>query len=409
MSQIKTLMQNQQVAQALAFLKGDTENTLKEQLEIVQIPAPSNDEGERTADFARRLRQMGYEPVTDQVGNVYATIPGSDPEGPTVVVAGHLDTVFPRTLPLELTEQDGVYRCPGICDDTRALAEVLSLARAFKATGLRPVGNLILCGNVGEEGLGDLRGTKELFRTLPIDAFISLDHWGVEDILLDATGSKRYQITYTAQGGHSFGAFGKPNPIHAMGRAINAIAQLKGKEQPKTTFNVGVVSGGTSINSIPNRAQMLVDIRSNSAQCLAELESTILELARQAAQQETDHWQHEDQVQIEIKLIGDRPAGSQPHDGLMAQVFGQVMEAMGRQMKVSEPGSTDCNVPVSLGIPAAVLGYGGTGGNCHNPEEWYQPDPEYPGPQHTLLMLLALTGLEGACQPAVSRQAPAGK
>lgn len=404
MNNVEKLMQDPKVIQATAFLKEDTENVLKEQLEIVQIPAPSNDEGERTEDFARRLNEMGYEPVTDGAGNVYAVIPGADPDGPTVLIAGHLDTVFPRTQPLNVTEQDGVYRCPGICDDTRALAEVLSLARAFKETGLQPVGNLILCGNVGEEGLGDLRGCKELFRTLSIDAFLSLDHWGVEDILLDATGSRRYQITYSAEGGHSFGAFGKPNPIHAIGRAIGAIAQLEGKKEPKTTFNVGVVSGGASVNSIASQAQMLVDIRSNSAQCLAELEGTILELARQAAQQETDHWKHEDSVKIDCKLIGDRPAGTQDHNGLMAQTFGRVMEALGKTPRISEPGSTDCNVPVSLGIPAAVLGYGGTGGDCHNPQEWYRPDPEYPGPRHTLLMLLALAGLEGVCPPAVNKR-----
>ncbi len=404
MNNVEKLTQDPKVIQAMAFLKEDAERVLKEQLEIVQIPAPSNDEGERTEDFARRLKEMGYEPTIDGVGNVYAVVPGADPQGPTVVVAGHLDTVFPRTQPLEVTEQDGVYRCPGICDDTRALAEVLSLARAFRTTGLQPVGNLILCGNVGEEGLGDLRGCKELFRTLPIDAFLSLDHWGVEDILLDATGSRRYQITYTAEGGHSFGAFGKPNPIHAMGRAIGAIAQLEGKKEPKTTFNVGVVSGGASVNSIASQAQMLVDIRSNSAQCLAELEETILKLARQAAQQETDHWNHEDSVKIDVKLIGDRPAGTQDHNGLMAQTFSQVTAALGKEMRISDPGSTDCNVPVSLGVPAAVLGYGGTGGDCHNPREWYRPDPAYPGPRHTLLMLLALAGLEGVCPPAAPKR-----
>ncbi len=269
MKTVEKLMETPAVAQALDFLKSDTEHTLKEQLEIVQIPAPSNDEGERTADFARRLTEMGYEPTIDKVGNVYVTIPGTDPAAPTVMVAGHLDTVFPRSLPLEVKEENGVYRCPGICDDTRALAEVLSLARAFRQADLKPVGTVILCGNVGEEGLGDLRGVKELFRTLEIDAFISLDHWGVDEILLDATGSKRYKVTYRAEGGHSFGAFGKPNPIHAMGRAIHSIAQLHGLKEPKTTFNVGVVSGGTSINTIPCEASMLIDIRYNSAQELA--------------------------------------------------------------------------------------------------------------------------------------------
>ena len=346
MNNVQKLLEEEKVQKALDYLKQDAGNILKEQLEIVTIPAPSNDEGERTEDFARRLREMGYEPVIDKVGNVYAKIPGTDPEGPTVMVAGHLDTVFPRTLPLEVKEKDGVYHCPGICDDTRALAEVLSLARAFKETGLKPRANLLLCGNVGEEGLGDLRGTKELFRTLPIDAFVSLDHWGVEEILLDATGSKRYKITYTAEGGHSFGAFGKPNPIHAMGRAIAAISELHGLKEPKTTFNVGVVSGGTSINSIPCETHMLVDIRSNSAQELEKLESTILDMARKAAQEETDHWKHEDHVNVIIEKIGDRPAGSQPHDGIMAETFSQVMEAMGKarsQLSRSGPFSADAS------------------------------------------------------------------
>ena len=403
MKTVEKLMETPAVAQALDFLKSDTEHTLKEQLEIVQIPAPSNDEGERTADFARRLTEMGYEPTIDKVGNVYVTIPGTDPAAPTVMVAGHLDTVFPRSLPLEVKEENGVYRCPGICDDTRALAEVLSLARAFRQADLKPVGTVILCGNVGEEGLGDLRGVKELFRTLEIDAFISLDHWGVDEILLDATGSKRYKVTYRAEGGHSFGAFGKPNPIHAMGRAIHSIAQLHGLKEPKTTFNVGVVSGGTSINSIPCEASMLIDIRSNSAQELAKLEATILEMCKAAAPAETEHWNHADSVKIDIELLGDRPAGSQPHDGLMVNTFAEVLSVFGKKPVISEAGSTDCNVPVSLGVPAAVLGYGGTGGDCHNPDEWYQPDPNYPGPQHTLLMLLLLTGVEGVCQPKVEK------
>lgn len=404
MKTIEKLLEHKDVAAALDYLREDAPHVTQEQLEIVQIPAPSNDEGERTADFARRLKAMGYEPVTDQVGNVYALVEGTDPNAPTVMVAGHLDTVFPRTLPLQVTEKEGVYHCPGICDDTRALAEVLSLARAFKQTGLRPVGNIILCGNVGEEGLGNLRGVKELFRTLHIDAFISLDHWGVEEILVDATGSKRYKITYTAEGGHSFGAFGKPNPIHAMGRAINAISQLHGLKEPKTTFNVGVVSGGTSINSIPCEASMLVDIRSNSAEELAKLEATILDMAKDAAVAETAHWQHQDSVKIDIQLIGDRPAGSQPHDGLMVTAFAQVLGAFGKKPVVTDAGSTDCNVPISLGVPAAVLAYGGSGGECHSPEEWYKPDPNYPGPRHTLLMLLLLAGLEGVCAPMVEKK-----
>ena len=196
MKTVEKLMETPAVAQALDFLKSDTEHTLKEQLEIVQIPAPSNDEGERTADFARRLTEMGYEPTIDKVGNVYVTIPGTDPAAPTVMVAGHLDTVFPRSLPLEVKEENGVYRCPGICDDTRTLAEVLSLARAFRQADLKPVGTVILCGNVGEEGLGDLRGVKELFRTLEIadvERIVDLELQG----LMARTGRLGYKVKIT--------------------------------------------------------------------------------------------------------------------------------------------------------------------------------------------------------------------
>lgn len=403
MNAVELLLENKGVKDAIAFLKADTQITFNEQLEIVQIPAPSNDEYERTEDFAKRLKDAGYSPIIDAVGNVYAVIEGTDKNAPTVMIAGHLDTVFPRTVALNVEKKGDRYYCPGICDDTRALAEVLSLARALKQAQIAPRGTIIICGNVGEEGLGNLRGVKELFKTIKIDAFISLDHWGVEEILVDATGSKRYKITYNAEGGHSFGAFGKPNPIHAMGRAINSISQLHGLDFPKTTFNVGIVSGGTSINSIPCECSMLVDIRSNSAEELAKLERTIVEMAKTGALAETDHWQDEDSVKVEVKLIGDRPAGTQPHDGLMVSTYEQIAAAFGKGIAVTDAGSTDCNVPVSMGIPACVLGYGGTGGDCHNPGEWYQPDPNYPGPRHALLMLLMLAGLDGVCDPAAKK------
>jgi tripeptide aminopeptidase len=259
------LIRNETVKQGLVYIKADQDNTLLDQKEICAIPAPPFKEKIRGEYYLQRLADLGLKDVRmDSEGNVLGIRPGTG-NGPTLVVAAHLDTVFPEGTDTTVKEKDGKLYAPGISDDTRSLAALLSIVRAFNETNISTVGDIIFCGNVGEEGLGDLRGVKALFRdNKNIDGFISLDGTGAAGITYLATGSHRYKITYQGPGGHSFGAFGLPSATHALGRAIAKIADLQTPKEPKTTFTVGTVQGGTSVNAIAGEASMEVDMRSNS-------------------------------------------------------------------------------------------------------------------------------------------------
>lgn len=391
------------VQKALQLIEQDDENTLQQQLELTQIPAPSNDERNRALRVKELLEAAGYAVEMDQVSNVYTTLPGTG-EGPTVMLAAHLDTVFPAGTDVTVRREGEKYCAPGITDDTRAVAELLSIARALRQSGLKTVGNLVLCANVGEEGLGNLRGVRHIFETRrDLDAFVSIDLPATEGIVFGATGSYRYRVTYRGPGGHSFAAFGLPNPIHALGRAVGEIAKLRTPEDPKTTFNVGVIGGGTSVNSIPYEASMLIDMRSNSAQELDKLDQKVMALVRQAAQEENDHWHSEQKVTVQIEQLGNRPAGMQPGDCTIVQVFEAANRAVGFEPKLMGASSTDCNIPISLGVPAVAVGRGGKGGQNHSLEEWFIPLQAYKGPQKDLLGVLALVGVQGVSEPMLKK------
>ena len=235
-------------------------------MELTQIPAPPFKESTRAAEFKRRIEALGLRNVhIDSVGNVIAERPGTG-TGPTVVIAGHLDTVFPEGTDVTIKHKGDTLVAPGISDDDRGLASVLAVARAFEKAGLQTNGTVYFIGNVGEEGPGNLRGTRYLFAKElkgKIDYFITVDGAGL-DITSRAVGSNRYKVTYKGPGGHSYGAFGIPNPIHALGRAIAGISDIQVPTTPKTTFNVGVINGGTSVNSISADATMEVDMRSRT-------------------------------------------------------------------------------------------------------------------------------------------------
>ncbi len=401
MKEIMTaLLAHPQVAAALAALEADREKTLRQQLELVAVPAPSNDEARRSAYFAGLLRAEGYAVKTDAVNNVFATVHGSAGQ-PTVVLAAHLDTVFPPGTDLTVRRDGQRYIAPGINDDTRGLAEILSIARAIKASGLRLRGNLILCANVGEEGLGNLRGVRQIFAAPnDIDAFVSIDGIKPGNIAFCATGSHRYRVVYQNSGGHSFGAFGMANPIHAMGRAIGEIAKLKTPAEPKTTFSVGVVSGGTSVNSIAYEASMLIDMRSNSQTELERFDAQVMAILHRTLEEENAHWDNNTPVRMTIELIGKRPAGAQRADAPIVRAFAAAAEAVGIAPHLGGYSSTDCNIPIALGIPAAAVGRGGLAGKGHSIEEWFIPEDEHKGPQKDLLGVLALVGVEGGPTPA---------
>jgi acetylornithine deacetylase/succinyl-diaminopimelate desuccinylase-like protein len=260
------------VKQAVDFLRTDDERTLKDQIELTEIPAPPFKEAVRAQEYQKRLKTLGLTDARiDVEGNVIAVRKGSG-NGPVLVVSAHLDTVFPEGTDVKVKVKGNRYEAPGIYDDGRGLASLLSVLRALNQTGLKTVGDIVFVGTVGEEELGDLRGVKALFRdNKAIDGFISLDGLDIGRIVNQATGSRRFRIIYTGPGGHSFSAFGLPSATHALGRAIAKISEVRTIDEPKTTFTVGTLKGGTSVNAIAAEAELGLDMRSNSAVELKKL------------------------------------------------------------------------------------------------------------------------------------------
>lgn len=394
------------VRQALDFIKSDDERTLKDQIELTEIAAPPFKEAARAAEYAKRLKALGLADARiDGEGNVIAVRKGTG-NGPVLVVSAHLDTVFPEGTDVKVKIKGNRYEAPGIYDDGRGLASLLSVIRALNQTNLKTVGDVVFVGTVGEEELGDLRGVKALFRdNKAIDGFISLDGLGIDRIVNQATGSRRYRIIYTGPGGHSFSAFGLPSATHALGRAIAKISEVRTPEEPKTTFTVGTLKGGTSVNAIAADAELGLDMRSNSTEELKKVEEQILKLAREAADEENKRWGKGEVIKVEFKLVGDRPAGVVPLDSAIVQAARRSVAAVGAEVRTIGASSTDSNTPISLGIPAVTLGGGGVGGGSHGPGEWYSPVNAWLGPQNTLLTLLSLVGVDGATQPLLAKRA----
>ncbi len=391
------------VQRGMAFIQADHEQTVAEQRQICEIPAPPFAEQVRAADFQQRLAALGLQDVQlDDEGNVFGLRPGTG-KGPKLLVTAHLDTVFPAGTDVSVTEKDGKLHAPGISDDAGGLAALLGVLRALNDAGIQTTGDILFGGTVGEEGLGDLRGVKAMFRDhQDIDGFISIDGTNVGNITYLATGSHRYEVTYRGPGGHSFISFGRPSAIHAMGRAIAAIGELRTPDEPKTTFTVGIVSGGTSVNSIAAEARMLVDMRSNREAELLALEAQFLDVLQQAATAENARWASE-QISFEAKLVGNRPAGVQPSDTAIVQAAWASAQAIGQMPSLGSGSSTDSNVPISLGIPAVTLGRGGKEDNNHAPNEWFDPADAWLGPQRVFLTVLGLMGVAGSTAPLLAK------
>lgn len=398
------LLSDSKVRIGLDFLKEDNKNTTAEQISITAIAAPTFQEQERGLDYKQRLVEYGLENVEiDSQGNVFGIRRGKG-IGPKLVVSSHLDTVFPEGTDVVAKERDGRIYAPGISDNGRGLAAVLTLLRAIEKADIHTEGDIIFGATVGEEGLGDLNGVKALFeKNLDIDGFISIEPGSPERITYLATGSRRYRVTYTGPGGHSFGDFGTPSAIHALGRAVAMISDIQTPNDPKTTFNVGTINGGTSVNTISASANMLIDMRSVSPVALTELEDQVITILKKAAEEENKRWDT-DQIQVDIKLVGDRPAGSQPEDSIIVQASLASANVLGFEPILDDPSSTDSNVPISLGIPAVTLGGGGEFGGCHTLEEYYNPKDAFYGVQKIFLTMLGLVGVENVSQPLLTKK-----
>ena len=384
------------VQRAMAAMQAHQAWTLEQQISICEIPAPPFMEQRRAEEFRRRLVSFGYPDARiDSIGNVIAEIGRGD--GPTVMIAGHLDTVFPEDTDVRTTRTGNRIAGPGIGDDCRGLAVVLTLARVLKESKLEPRGRVYLVGNVGEEGPGNLRGVRYLMHTKfpqKISYFISVDGAGGGSITSRAVGSHRYTISFEGPGGHSYGAFGMTNPMHAMGRAIAKIGDLQVSTNPKTTFNVGLVRGGTSVNTITPMAQMDVDMRSESAASLKDIDTRIRAAVDAAVAEEKARWPNSRaEITVKYDTIGIRPTGGQADDAPIVHTALAAVRALGWTPSTSAS-STDANLPISMGIPAITINGGGRGGGAHGTQEYYEETPDsYKGPQLALLIVAALAGV----------------
>ena len=395
------ILANAKVAKAFEDIKADDARALEEQKRITEIPAPPYKERVRGEYLLKRFQELGLKDAAfDGEGNVIAVRKGTGGGRPRLVVSAHQDTVFPEGTDVTVKEKDGLVLAPGIGDDSRGLAALLALIQALNTNQISTVGDIMFVATVGEEELGNLRGVKALFRDhKDIDGFISIDGLGITRVVNQATGSHRYEMIFKGPGGHSFQEFGLPSANHALGRAIAKIAELQTPAEPRTTFTVGTVSGGTSVNAIAAEARMAVDMRSNSTEELLKLEERLLGLVKEAVVDENKRW-NTDKISVEIKMIGDRPAGIVAEDSPIVQASQRAITVLTRAPRVTFAGSsTDSNLAMSLGIPAVTIGGGGEGGNWHSRNEWYKPVDAWLGPQNALLTTLVLTGLDGVTQP----------
>ncbi|WOJ94393.1 M20/M25/M40 family metallo-hydrolase [Congregibacter variabilis] len=385
------------VQAALQYVVGVKEKSQKELIELTEIPAPPFKEDVRAAHFAKMLKEAGIKDVQiDGAGNVIGRRPGKT-GSKVVAYAAHLDTVFPEGTDVTVKFDGEKMRAPGIGDNTRGLVTVLEVIGALQSANIETDADLLFIGNVGEEGLGDLRGVKYLFRegAEKIDTFIAVDGGSAERLVYGGVGSHRYRVTFKGPGGHSWGAFGLANPQHALGRAIalfdeNAPSVTSVGE--KTSYNVGRIGGGTSINSIPFEAWMEIDMRSGSQAKLDDIDAVLQSAIATALQQENDGRLDGPPLTVDIDRVGTRPAAKGNVDSALVQRAMAASQALGvtPSLQIS---STDSNLPISKGIPAVTMSRGGKSGEAHSLHEWWQPVDAHLGPQIGILTILAEAGL----------------
>ncbi|KAA3440608.1 M20/M25/M40 family metallo-hydrolase [Rufibacter hautae] len=397
-NEMKALAKNAAVKQAFKVIMDLEPQTHQDLITLTEIPAPPFKEEVRGRKYAEMLRAAGADSVwTDAVGNVLSLRKGKNSQK-TVVMEAHLDTVFPEGTDVKVRQNGDTLRAPGIADDTRGLAMVLQVLKTLEKTGIETEATVLFIGTVGEEGLGDLRGVKHLFSEngpKNIDSYIAVDGTGLGTVANRGLGSHRYRITFKGPGGHSSGAFGLVNPHNALGRAIHYFAvdaDKYTKEGIRATYNVGVIGGGTSVNSIPFESWMEVDMRSESPERVAGLDKLLQAAVQRALQEENQMKRLGPDLKVDVKLIGDRPAGGMEPTVALAQRALAATRHLGTEPTL-RVGSTNSNIPFSKGVPAVTIGSGGSGGGAHALEEWFVPKNTYLGTQRALLLLLAEAGI----------------
>ena len=387
------------VHDAFAWFQSHAVELNKTQIEMVSIPAPPFGEAKRAEWLRGRFVELGLEKVEiDKAGNVVGLRPGRHATSKYIALTAHIDTVFPANVSIKpRTEGNKIYS-PGISDNGAGVMALYAVAAALKASLIRHDAGVLFVGNVGEEGEGDLRGMRYLFQESKwknhIGQTIVLDGADIDTIVTQALGSKRFEVTVEGPGGHSWSDFGNPNPIIILARAIAKFSETTVSADPKTTFNVGVIEGGTSVNSIPHTARMRVDIRSAAPAEIDRVEKALRDAVSTAVQQAQDQkpgGAHK-ALTFEVKIIGTRPAAELKPGARILNVMQGVDNFLGLQTHVRRA-STDANIPLSLGREAISIGGGGAGGGAHTEKEWYDPTGRDLGLKRILLAVLTLAGV----------------
>jgi tripeptide aminopeptidase len=398
--EITRLAEMRPVHEAFKFFQLREAEFRKLQMELAKIGAPPFGEGRRAEWLAARFREVGLQDVEiDKAGNVTGLRKGSDAKAKLLALTAHIDTVFPEDTPLSPKIENNKLYGPGISDNGAGVIGLYAMAAAMKAANLTHRGGVLFVGNVGEEGEGDLRGMRYLFseskyRTI-IERTIVLDGAGSDAIVTQALGSRRFEVTVRGPGGHSWSDFGVPNPIIVLARAIADFSDTPVPNDPKTAFNVGVIEGGTSVNSIPETARARVDIRSASVAEMERLENALQDAVARAVKQlqETRPNSRKPSLSFEIKPIGSRPAAELKPEARILVILRAVDAFLNLKSHVRRA-STDANIPLSLGKEAVSIGAGGTGGGAHTVNEWYDATNRDLGLKRILLAVLALAGVE---------------
>lgn len=376
------------VQETLAWFGETLDQVLEETLHLCQIPAPTFEEAERAVYVAERMRAIGLTEVhVDEIANVTGSL-GTETSQPTTLVVAHIDTVFPRTTPLAVRRTKQRLYGPGIGDNCVAVASMLSVATALRRLRPAPPGRVIFAASVGEEGLGNLRGIHALLKAWQgeVDTVIAVEGHGIDEVRTIGIGSTRLEVTFTGPGGHSWGAFGTPSAIHAMGSAIHKLVHLKVPQHPKTTFNVGVVSGGGSVNTIAPCATMLLDLRSVDPAQLVALEGQVAQMLEEV--------QRDTGVGVQSTVVGKRPAASIERDHPLCTGIDTIRKHLRLRPALYGAASTDANLPLSLGIPAVCLGIT-RGAMAHTIEEYIDIAPVVGGLKQLFLTIIH------SLQPAV--------
>jgi len=393
------LQDDARVAHVLEFLRANASATTDEQTRITEIPAPPFHEGVRAAYMKKLFAAAGLRVEMDATGNVIGEYTGASQD--IILLTAHLDTVFPAGTNVTVKREGGRLLAPGISDNGSGLAALVVIARALREARIKPTNTILFVADVGEEGEGNLRGIRAL-----VDAYkkrlkyvIALDGSATEYVTTAALASRRVEIAVTGPGGHSWSDFGVPNPIHALGRGIARFVAARVPESPRTSFNIGEIEGGTSVNSIPSRALMKVDLRSESEAELAKLETFLRDSIQSGIDEEMSAARDRGMaggtstLDLKISVLGVRPAGELPENSPLLAALLAADSRLGNRSR-RERSSTDANIPLSVGIPAISLGAGGRSGGAHTIEEWFDPTNRELGLQRVALTLLAVAGLE---------------